>query len=157
MLIRAKFLILLCATAVSFSSVRAQSIDYLRHNKYFYLCGYERDCSGCYDCEMQKHTVRIKNRSEKQIKQISYVYYSAPRNKVVTKQATIIGSVIDNNQVGVLNICIPNGLHWAISEVVYTDDSKVAFVVKDRLDEFVQEADECDCNKRTVLPNPNIK
>lgn len=157
MLIRSKFLILLCASAISFSSLHAQSMDYLRHNKFFYLCGFERDCSGCYDCEMQKHTVRIKNRADQQIKQVSYVYYSAPRNTVVTKQATIIGSVIDHNQVGVLNICIPNGLHWAISEVVYADDSKVSFVVKDRLDEFIQEADECDCNKRTVLPNPNIK
>lgn len=157
MLNRAKALLLICVSSLSFSQLSAQTMDYLRHNKYFYVCGFERDCSGCYDCEMQKHSVRIKNRDEKQIKQISYVYYSAPRNKIVTKQATIIGSVIDQNQVGVLNICIPNGLHWAISEVVYADDSKRSFVVKDRLDEFVQEADECDCNKRTVMPNPNIK
>lgn len=154
---RNKILTLLCATILSLPALRAQSIDYLRHNKTFYLCDFEKDCSGCYDCEMQKYTVRIKNRVEKQIKEVSYVYYSAPRNKILTKKATIIGSVIDHNQVGLLNICIPNGLHWAISELVYADDSKISFVVKDRLDEFVQEADECDCNKRTVMPNPNIK
>lgn len=157
MLMRTRIFLLLCVSTLCFSALRAQTMDYLRHNKTFYLCSFERDCSGCYDCEMQKYNVRVKNRVDKKIKDISYVYYSAPRNKIVTKKANILGSVIDYNQVAVLNICIPNGQHWAISEIVYDDDSKVSFVVKDRLDDFVQEADECDCNKRTVLPNPNIK
>jgi len=106
---------------------------------------------------MQKYDVRIKNLVDKKIKKVSYVYYSSSRNKVVTKDATIVGSVIDHKQVGVLNMCLPNGQHWAISEIVYEDDSKNSFVVKDRMEEFIQEADECDCNKRTVMPDPNIK
>lgn len=157
MLIRRRLLFLLGLISFIGGSARAQSIDYLRHNKIFNLCSYERECSGCYDCQMQKFDVRIKNLVDKKIKKVSYVYYSSSRNKVLTKDATIVGSVIDHKQVGVLNMCLPNGIHWAISEIVYEDDSKNSFVVKDRLEDFVQEADECDCNKRTVMPDPNIK
>ncbi len=157
MLTRMRLLLLLCAMALGTAKLNAQSIDYLRHNKIFNLCSYKLDCSGCYDCEQQKYTVKIKNLADKKIKKVSYVYYSAPRNKVVTREATIIGTVIDFKQVGFLNMCLPNGIHWAISEIVYEDDSKSTFVVKDRLEDFVQEPDECDCNKRTVMPDPNIK
>lgn len=147
---------LLSALALGYFNADAQSMDYLRHNKIFYLCDFKKDCSGCYDCNMQKYTVRIKNRQERQITSVSYVYYSRTYNKILTKQARIIGDVIDYNQVGVLNMCLPDGLHWAISEIAYDDGSKESFVVKDRLTDFEQEADECDCNKRTTLPDPNI-
>lgn len=157
MLLRTKLWVL-CCFIMSFSAqVSAQSMDYLRHNKTFYLCEYERECSGCYDCNMQRYNVRIKNLVDKKIKEVSYVYYLESRNKVVTNQATIIGGLIDYKHVGLLKVCLPDGLHWAISEIVYEDDSKQSFIVKDRLSTFRQEADECDCNKRTVLPNPNIK
>jgi len=157
MLTRMRVLFLLSISFFCLAKSNAQSIDYLRHNKIFNLCDFERDCSGCYDCDMQKYTVRIKNLVDKKIKKVSYVYFSTARNTIVTKQATIIGSVIDFKQVGVLNLCMPNGLHWAITEIAYDDDSKNSFVVKDRLEDFIQEADECDCNKRTVMPDPNIK
>jgi hypothetical protein len=157
MLIRTSLLLFMCVSFLFSAKSNAQTIDYLRHNKTFYLCEYERECSGCYDCDQQKFTVKIKNLVEKQIKSVSYVYFSGPRNAVVTREATIVGSVIDYKQVGFLNVCLPNGIHWAISEIVYEDDSKINFIVKDRLEDFIQEPDECDCNKRTIMPNPNIK
>ncbi len=155
MLTRMRILLLLTVSVLFAARSDAQSIDYLRHKKMFYLCSFKLDCSGCYDCNMQKYTLRIKNRVEKQIKSISYVYYSRSQNKVVEKQGRIVGDVIDYNQVALVDVCLPNGRNWAISELVYEDDTKVDFVVKDRLSRFYQEADECDCNKRTVLPNPN--
>ncbi len=143
-----------------FSKARlsAQSMDYLRHNKTFNLCSYERECSGCYDCNMQRYKVKVKNLVDKSIKQVSYQYFSETRRKVSTKIAVINNGKIEYNQLGYLTVCLPNGLHWAITEIIYEDDSKVTFEVKDRLDQFVQEADECDCNKpKNRYPNPNIK
>ncbi len=142
---------------VSAHRAAAQSMDYLRHNKIFNLCSFERDCSGCYDCEYQRYTVRIKNLLDKQIKQVSYVYYSDSRNKVITRQATIVGSVIDPDKIGHLIMCMPNGRNWAITELVYEDDTKNNFIVKDRLSQFYQEPDECDCaRKPNNYTNPNI-
>lgn len=157
MLIRTCVLFSLCISLLCSAKLSAQTIDYLRHNKIFYLCDYERECSGCYDCDKQKFTVKIKNLVDKKIKKVSYVYFSTPRSVIVTREATIVGSVIDYKQVGFLNLCLPDGIHWAISEIVYEDDTKNSFVVKDRLSDFIQEPDECDCNKRTVMPDPNIK
>jgi hypothetical protein len=133
-------------------------MDYLRHNKIFNLCSYERDCSGCYDCDYQRFTVRIKNLQDKKIKKVSYVYYSRSRNRIITKEGSIIGSVIDYNQVGHVIMCLPNKDNWAISEIVYEDDSKYNFVVKDRLTDFIQEPDECECNRKpNEITDPNIK
>jgi hypothetical protein len=157
MLTRMRILFLLCLSFSAAGKVNAQSIDYLRHNKIFNLCAFERECSGCYDCDKQKFKVKIKNLVDKKIKSVSYVYFSDAKNKIVTKEGVIIGGVIDYKQVAIINMCLPNGQHWAISEIVYEDDSKTSFVVKDRLDNFIQEPDECDCNARTVMPNPNIK
>lgn len=157
MLTRTRIFIIIFLLTGFVSRLQAQSIDYLRHNKTFYLCDYKLDCAGCYDCQMSKFTVKIKNLSEKKIKGVSYVYYSRTFNKVMTKHATMVSTLIDPKQVGVMYMCLPNGKHWAISEIEYDDDSKVSFVVKDRLMDFVQEADECDCNPRTNLPNLNVR
>ncbi len=157
MVLQMRVLFLLCLSFVCSVKLSAQSMDYLRHNKTFYLCEYQRDCSGCYDCDMQRFTVKIKNLVDKRIKKVSYVYYLESRNKVVTAEGVIIGGIVDYKQIGFITMCLPNGLNWAISEIVYDDDSKVSFIVKDRLSDFRQEPDECDCNKRTVLPDPNIK
>ena len=157
MYVRISAFFLTLAFLVSASTSNAQSMDYLRHNKIFNLCSYERECSGCYDCEFQKYTVKIKNLVDKKIKKVSYVYYSEARNKVITKEGVIIGGLIDFKQIGHINMCLPDGKHWAISEIVYDDDSKQAFVVKDRLATFYQEPDECDCNKQpNNYTNPNI-
>ena len=157
MLVRMRILLFLCVSIICSARAGAQSIDYIRHTKTFFLCDFQRECSGCYDCDRQKFTVKIKNLSEKKIKKVFYVYFSNIHNRVVTKEAVIIGEVIDHNQIGFLNMCLNNDYHWAISELVYEDDSKISFVVKDRLDTYIQEPDECDCNERTTLPNPNIK
>ena len=156
--IRIGLLLLLSGLFFSKARLSAQSMDYLRHNKTFNLCSYERECSGCYDCNMQRYKVKVKNLVDKSIKQVSYQYFSETRRKVSTKIAVINNGKIEYNQLGYLTVCLPNGLHWAITEIIYEDDSKVTFEVKDRLDQFVQEADECDCNKpKNRYPNPNIK
>ncbi len=156
--IRIGLLLLLTVSFFSSARVSAQSMDYLRHNKTFNLCSFKLDCSGCYDCNMQRFDVKIKNLVDKSIKQVSYQYFSETRRKVFNKVALINNGKIDYNQIGYLTLCLPNGLHWAITEIVYEDDSKVTFEVKDPLNQFIQEADECDCNKpKNRYPNPNIK
>ncbi|GAA4468092.1 hypothetical protein GCM10023093_25060 [Nemorincola caseinilytica] len=132
-------------------------MDYLRHKKTFHLCSFELDCSGCYNCHYQKYTVRIKNVVDKKITGVYYTYYSESRNRLVTKEGEIIGGVMDPGQIGHITMCMPNGKHWAISKIVYDDESSQSFVVNDRLDQFVQEPDECDCNKQpNNFPDPNI-
>jgi hypothetical protein len=156
--IRIGLALLLSIAFITPSRLSAQSIDYLRHNKIFNLCSYKLECSGCYDCNMQRYTVKVKNLVNKSIKQVSYQYFSETRKRVYTKVGVITGGLIDYNQIGFITMCLPNKLHWAITEIVYDDDSKVTFEVKDRLDLFVQEPDECDCNKpKNRYPNPNIK
>jgi len=150
-------LLLLSGLFFSHTQLSAQSMDYLRHNKTFNLCSYERECSGCYDCNMQRYKVKVKNLVDKNIKQVTYQYFSETRRKVSTKVAVINNGKIEFNQIGYLTMCLPNGLHWAITEILYEDDSKATFEVKERLDQFLQEADECDCNKpKNRYPNPNI-
>ena len=158
MKIRIGILLLLSGLFFSHTQLSAQSMDYLRHNKTFNLCSYERECSGCYDCNMQRYNVKVKNLVDKNIKQVTYQYFSETRRKVLTKVAVINNGKIEYNQIGYLTMCLPNGLHWAITEILYEDDNKVTFEVKERLDQFLQEPDECDCNKpKNRYPNPNIK
>jgi hypothetical protein len=158
MKIRIGLLLLLSGLFFSHTQLSAQSMDYLRHNKTFNLCSYERECSGCYDCNMQRYNVKVKNLVDKNIKQVTYQYFSETRRKVSTKVAVINNGKIEYNQIGYLTMCLPNGLHWAITEILYEDDSKATFEVKERLDQFLQEPDECDCNKpKNRYPNPNIK
>lgn len=158
MKIRIGLLLLLSGLFFSHTQLSAQSMDYLRHNKTFNLCSYERECSGCYDCNMQRYKVKVKNLVDKNIMQVTYQYFSETRRKVSTKVAVINNGKIEFNQIGYLTMCLPNGLHWAITEILYEDDSKATFEVKERLDQFLQEADECDCNKpKNRYPNPNIK
>jgi hypothetical protein len=134
--------VFLLGTSYSFS----QDIDYLRHGKLFDLCSYKRECSHCNGCDKQRFLVKINNKEPKSIKKVSYVFYSEVFNKVMTKEAEIKGSRIDAKHLGLLNICVPDGNHWAISEITYNDDSKKTFVVHERLSNFQQEPDECDCN-----------
>ena len=133
-----------------------QDNDYLRHTKVFCLCSFEKECSGCYDCGKQKFVVKIKNRTDKKIKRISYVFYSDVFNRILNKDAKMDGD-IDPKAIGRLYVCIPNGKHWAISEIEYDDATTSKFVVKDRLDGFEQEPDECECNTITTFPDPRVK
>ena len=155
MLSRLKVLFLLPLFLFGKTTTHAQDNDYLRHNKFFYLCSYQRECSNCYDCGKQKYSVKIKNNTDKKIKKVSYVFFSDVYNRILTKEAKMDGN-IDPKSTGRLYVCIPNGKHWAKTELVYEDDTNTTFVVKDRLDNFEQEPDECDCNPTTNYPNPNI-
>lgn len=146
MLSRFKLLVLAPLFALGTSSAFAQDNDYLRHGKFFDLCSFKKVCFDCFNCSKNKYSVKIKNKVNQKISKISYVFYSEVYNQVLTKEAQIVGGVIDYNQVGFLNICVPDGRHWAISEIVYADGSVQKFIVKDRLERFVQEPDECDCN-----------
>jgi hypothetical protein len=160
MLSRLRILLFVPLFLLARPAVHAQELaenDYLRHTKVFYLCGFEKECSACYDCGKQKYWVKIKNRADKKITKVSYVFYSDVFNRVLTKDAKMDGDAIDAGSTGRLFICVPDGKHWAISEIGYSDDTKVKFVVKDRLEKFDQEADECDCNKITSYPDPNIR
>ncbi|MCW3123369.1 MAG: hypothetical protein JWQ38_2861 [Flavipsychrobacter sp.] len=125
---------------------KAQETDYLRHGKVFDLCSYKYECSNCNNCGKQRFKVKINNKSNLAIKNISYVFYSAVFNKVLTKPATIKADRINAREIGYAYICIPEGGHWAISELEYADGSKMKFVVHERLENFIQEPDECDCN-----------
>jgi hypothetical protein len=131
---------------LSFSRLHAQDIDYLRHNKIFYVCSIKRECTDCYSCGKQRFLVKIKNNSDKKVKSISYQFYSEVYNKVLTKEAKVEGKVIDPHSVGQLYVCVPIGLHWIISKIIYSDESSQAFVLHDRMENFIQEPDECDCN-----------
>ena len=120
--------------------------DYLRHTKAFYLCSFKKECSDCYSCGKQRYTVKIQNRVEKRIKSISYTFYSAVYNKILTKEAKIEGDVIDSRAIGLMHICVPDGQHWIISDISYADGTSEAYVLHERLENFMQEPDECDCN-----------
>lgn len=127
-------------------SLSAQEKDYWRHNKEYYLCSFKRDCSHCYDCGKQRYTVKIQNRTEKTMLKVYYVYYSSVYNRVLEKEAVLKGDKLEKKQIGLLNICVPDGLHWAITKISYDDGSTDSYVIKERLENFIQEPDECDCN-----------
>ncbi len=146
MLSRLRILLFVPLFFLSFSHSHAQDIDYLRHNKIFYLCSFKKECSECYDCGKQRFRVKIKNNVNKKIKEVHYKFYSEVYNRVLTKEAKVEGNTIDYKQLGLLYICVPVGSHWIISEIVYDDESKNTFTLHDRLETFIQEPDECDCN-----------
>ena len=145
---RLRYLLFVPLFLLSFSAVKAQDYDYLKHSKIFNLCSFKRQCSQCYTCDQERYIVKIKNNVDKKITGVSYKFYSEVFNKVLTKEAKVEGKRIDNNQIGLLYICIPRGesTHWIISEIEYADGSKNSFTLKDRLGNFIQEPDECDCN-----------
>jgi hypothetical protein len=148
----AALMLLLCNTASKAQEI--DRMDYLMHNKYFYVCSYKRQCSNCNDCTNQRYVVKIKNRVDKEITNVRYVYYSAVQNRVITEDAKLEGSLLDAKNTGLLYICVPDGKHWAISEIEYKDGTSYAFVVKGRLNYFDQEPDECDCNPTTYYHSP---
>jgi hypothetical protein len=90
--------------------------------------------------------VKIKNRVDKKIIDIKYVYYSQPYNRVMTKHAKLEGKQLENLSTGRFYVCVPTGRHWAISEIAYDDGSTHSYFLKERLENFYQEPDECDCN-----------
>lgn len=143
-----RFSVLLFVSVLFFSNsaLYAGDNDYLRHNKIFYLCSFKKECTDCYNCGKERYIVKIQNRVDKKIKSVSYTFYSSVYNKLLTKEAKIEGDRIDPRAIGNLYICVPEGLHWCISEIVYADDSSETFTLHERMENFTQEPDECDCN-----------
>ena len=143
-----RFSVLLSVTILLFSSTGsfAGDNDYLRHNKFFYLCSFKRECTNCSECGKDRYNVKIQNRVDKKIKSVSYTFYSSVYNKLLTKDAVIEGQRIDPRAIGILYICSPEGLHWCISEIMYADGTSEHFTLHDRMETFLQEPDECDCN-----------
>lgn len=124
----------------------AQDLNYNSHTKYFDLCSYKKECYSCESCPREMYKVKIKNKTDKKIKSVYYQYYSPLYQKNLTKEAVIEADRIEKNDIGYLYICVKNKLHWAITKVVYEDNSEVAFVVDGPLRTYHQEPDECPCN-----------
>ena len=131
-----------------FCSAHAQDpdVDYLKHGKVFNVCSFKKDCSHCYECGKERYIVKLNNKVNKGIKKISYKYYSEVYNRIITKEAQIKGDRIDARQIGLIYICVPMGQHWVISEIEYTNNEKIGFILHDRMENYIQEPDECDCN-----------
>ncbi len=125
----------------------AQDKDYLKHGKDFCLCTYKRVCYDCWECSKDRYELKFHNKSDKKVKKISYMFYSEVYNKILEKDAKIQGNVIDRNHIALVYICLPQGEHWIISEVEYTDGTKNTYRIKERMENFIQEPDECDCNE----------
>lgn len=131
---------------LSSMSVMGEDYSYNIHKKYFHLCSFKKECFGCESCSKEMYKVKIKNNTDKKIKSIYYQYYSPLYEKVVTKEAVIEGDQIEKSDIGYLFICVKNKVHWAISKIVYEDNSDISFVVDGPLQSYYQEPDECPCN-----------
>lgn len=127
-------------------SLFAGENDYVNHKKYFYLCSITKDCFYCESCAKEMYKIKIRNNADKRIKSVYYQYYSPLYQKVITKEAVIEGDQIDNQNTGILYVCVTNRFHWAISKIVYEDNSDANFLVDVPLRKYHQEPDECNCN-----------
>jgi len=139
------FLLLVCLFLLG-PAVHAQDMDYLKHRKVFDLCSMKRQCFDCNSCGEERYLVKIKNSADRKITQVFYKFYSQPFNRILEKEAKIEGNKIDAKQTGLLYVCVLDGRHWIISRIVYDDGSSQSFIVHERLENFLQEPDECDCN-----------
>jgi hypothetical protein len=146
MLSRSKILLIVTLFLLCIPVLHAQDIDYLKHGKTFCLCSVKRECSLCLSCDKERYQLKIDNHTQKKIKNVYYKFYSSVFNRILEKEAKIEGNEVRKLQVGVLHICIPDGRHWIISKIVYDDDSADTFILHERMENFLQDADECDCN-----------
>jgi hypothetical protein len=128
------------------TGLRAQDNDYLKHRKVFDLCSIHKQCSECYTCSERRYLIKIKNNQDKRIKAVYYKFYSRTFNKILEKEAKLEGARIDAHQTGLFYVCVPDGQHWIISKIVYFDETSNTFKIQDRMENFIQEPDECDCN-----------
>ena len=128
------------------SGSNAQDNDYLKHRKVFDLCSFHKQCSECYTCNERRYLVKIRNNADKKITAVYYKFYSQTFNKIIEKEGKIEGNKIDFHQNGLFYICVPDGRHWIVSKIVYADESFVNFKLQERMEQFLQEPDECDCN-----------
>jgi hypothetical protein len=143
---RIKALFILPLFLLFASVLQAQDSDYLKHGKAFCICSFWRECTLCSSCDKDRYEVKLDNHADKRIKSVSYKFYSAVFNRILERDAKIEGDRIEKHQTGKIHICIPDGTHWIISKVVYDDDSAITFTLHGRMENFLQEPDECDCN-----------
>ena len=134
-------LLLLCKPAIY-----AQDNDYLKHGKIFCLCSIHRECTNCFSCDKERYQVKIENRAAKKIKRVYVKFYSPVFNTILEKEGKIESGEIRKGQTGIVHVCVLQGGHWIISKIVYDDESAVTFKIHDRMENFLQEPDECDCN-----------
>lgn len=147
-------LLAVCQTSVVSAQDKEKPTDYLKHNKYFWICTFKRQCSNCYDCGAQRLIVKIKNRVDKRILDVKYVYYSEAYNQVMTKSAKLEGKQIEALNTGTFYVCVPTDRHWAISEISYDDGTKQKFYLNERLESWFQEPDECECSPTNYMIPP---
>ncbi len=146
MLSRLRVFLSITVLLLSTTAMYAGDNDFLRHTKFFYICSFKRECTNCNSCSKQRYQVKIQNRLDKKIKSISYAFYSDVYNEILTKEAKILGDRIDPRAIGLFYICVPDGRHWTITKIEYTDDTSENFKLNERMENFIQEPDECDCN-----------
>ncbi len=139
---------LLCAFTLLMSvpSSYAQDNDYLKHRKFFDICSIKKQCFGCHECKQDRYTVKLQNNTSKNIKSIYYKFYSPVFNKIIEKEAKITGDRIEGKRLGTAYVCVLDVSHWIVSKIVYEDESTETFTITERLENFIQEADESDCN-----------
>lgn len=143
---RSRFLFFVVLISVISTCLFAQDADYLKHRKSFDICSIKRQCADCYSCEKERCIVKIQNKSDKQIARVYVKFYSPVFNKIVEKEAKIEGGKISPKGTGLLYVCVIDVRHWIFSKIEYTDESATTFTLHDRMESFLQEADECDCN-----------
>ncbi len=141
-----RFLLFIPLLFLCVSGLQAQDSDYLKHRKVFDLCSIHKQCSECYTCNDSRYLIKIKNNQDKRIKAVYYKFYSSTFNKIIEKEAKIEGNRIDVHQTGLFYVCVPDVRHWIISKIVYFDETSVTYKIQDRMENFIQEPDECDCN-----------
>lgn len=146
MSLRIKMLLFVCALLIGNSRIYAQDNDFLKHRKFFDICSIKKQCEHCYTCDQLRYIVKINNKENKKIKNIWYKFYSPVFNGVLEKEAKIEGDKIEARQIGQFYVCVRDVKHWIVSKIVYADGSVIYFSIKDRLENFIQEPDECDCN-----------
>ena len=131
---------------MSVCGVRAQDNDYLKHRKFFDICSIKKQCFGCHECNQERYTVKLQNNTSRNIKSIYYKFYSPVFNKIIEKEAKISGDRIESKRLGTAYVCVLDVRHWIFSKILYEDGSTETFTIKERLENFIQEADESDCN-----------
>ncbi len=144
---RLKSLLLIFLFSVISSGLFAQDNDYLKHRKFFDICSIKKQCSECYSCGQDRYIVKILNKSDKKINNVFIKFYSPVFNKIVEKELKIQGNKIDAKSIGIVYACVLDVRHWVFSKIVYADESIVTFTLHDRMENYLQEPDECECNE----------
>ncbi|NDC41492.1 MAG: hypothetical protein EBZ77_08080, partial [Chitinophagia bacterium] len=118
-------LLMLAGLVANWATCLGQDVSYTAHKKYFYLCAYQKECTYCESCSKDVYKVRIKNNTDKRITSVFYQYYSPLNERTITNEARIQGEMLEGNGIGNIYVCIKGKTHWAITKIVYSDNSEV--------------------------------